>query len=53
MRKGMARDMTRLALSKLIQAMDFSDNAHHSDTLCTQMSPSCDLSKLNQGFHKN
>jgi hypothetical protein len=45
MRKGMARDMARLALSKLIQAMDYSDNTHHSDTLCTYMSPSCDLSR--------
>ena len=45
--KGVVRDVARLALSKLIQAMDCSDSTDHdqSDTLCTYMSPSCDPSR--------
>ena len=43
--KGGVRDMARLALSKLIQAMDCSDSTDHSDTLCTYTSPSCDPSR--------
>ena len=43
--KNMVRDMARLALSKLMQTMDCSDNTDYSDTLCTYMSPSCDPSR--------